>query len=131
MLSSPQTPQPFVIICGLRGMAEQIAAVSSGHSETLHSRHLPGGGLDNAQAYGGKSLAVDIACLNSNGALDWTVADDEGGMYGVAATQILNTASKLGIDVQWGGSEVGAWIDNQPSHYRDWGHFQLDPAKYP
>ena len=37
----------------------------------------------------------------------------------------LQTKYKEASDVQ------GAWTDNVPSHFRDWGHFQLDPSAYP
>ena len=116
---------------GLRTSAEEQEAVDTGHSETMHSRHLAGGGDKPATAYNGRALAVDIACLDANGAVDWTVADAQGGIYAAAAQQILASAKQLGIDVQWGGAVVGAWVDGVPSHFRDWGHFQLDPAKYP
>jgi peptidoglycan L-alanyl-D-glutamate endopeptidase CwlK len=122
--AAAQTPQPFQIVYGLRTLAAEQAAVASGHSQTLHSRHL-------ADArYGGLAMAIDFACL-TDGAIDWTVADAAGGIYGHAAAQILDAAESVGVKVQWGGQAVGAWIDGQPSHFRDWGHVQLDPSAYP
>jgi peptidoglycan LD-endopeptidase CwlK len=125
-----QTPQAFQVVYGIRTPAAEAEAVATGHSETMHSRHLAGGGLDAVSAYGGMAMAADIACLVGSN-ISWEVADPTGGIYGVAARQILANASKLGIAVQWGGQEVGAWTDCVPSHFRDWGHFQLDPSKYP
>lgn len=127
--AAAQTPQPFQIVYGIRTEAAEEAAVASGHSETLHSRHLAGGGLGPSTAYGGKACAFDFATL-VDGEISWTVADPLGGAYGVAAGQILAAAAALGIKVQWGGAAVGAWTDGQVSHFRDWGHVQLDPSVY-
>ena len=121
-----QTPQAFQVVYGIRSLAAEKEAVASGHSQTLHSRHLPDSHYNNL------AMAVDIACLDANGQIDWAVSDKWGGIYGqVANDQILPAAEALGIDVQWGGQEVGAWVDGVVSHFRDWGHYQLDPSKYP
>jgi hypothetical protein len=90
----------------------------------MHSRHLPD------PKYGNVAMAVDIGCL-TNGVIDFTVSDALGGIYNIAAKQILAAASNLGVKIQWGGQAIGAWADNVPSHFRDWGHFQLDPSAYP
>jgi peptidoglycan L-alanyl-D-glutamate endopeptidase CwlK len=123
--AAAQTPQEFQVVCGLRSLASQRLAVATGHSETLHSRHLP------VAHYGGVSCAVDVVCLDAGGRPSWTAQGVNGGAYGAAAAQVLAAATGAGIDVQWGGAPVGAWQDGQASHYRDWGHFQLDPATYP
>ena len=123
-VAAAQAPQPFQIVQGLRTVAAEQAAVASGHSQTMQSRHL-------ASRYGGKALAVDIVCMTPEGGMDWAVATPEGGCYGIAAEQVLDSAKALGVAVQWGGQAVGAWVDGVPSHFRDWGHFQLDPARYP
>ena len=125
MDQAAQKPQAFQVVYGIRTLAAEQQAVSSGHSETLHSRHLPDAN------YGDLSMAVDIACLDANGDIDWTVANAQGGIYGAAAQQILASAETLGIAVQWGGQGVGAWTDGIISNFRDWGHFQLDPEVYP
>ncbi len=122
--AAPQAPQAFQIVYGLRTLAAEAEAVRTGHSQTMHSRHLP------ALAYGGLAMAIDFACL-TNGVIDWTVADPSGGAYGHAASQILAAAERLGVKVQWGGQTIGAWMDGQTSHFRDWGHIQLDPSAYP
>jgi peptidoglycan LD-endopeptidase CwlK len=121
--AAAQTPQPFEVIYGIRTMAAEEEAVATGHSETLHSRHLPD------PHYGGVAMAIDIGVFD-NGVY---VGDGPSvpTVYTAASEQILAAAKQLGIDVQWGGQVVGAWIDGVPSHFRDWGHYQLDPAKYP
>lgn len=121
--AASQTPQPFQICYGIRTLAAEEQALATGHSETLHSRHLPDPNYDSL------AMAVDIVCL-TNGVPDWTVSDSTGGIYGLAAKQILAAAAPLGIPVQWGGQTIGAWIDGVTSNFRDWGHYQLDPASY-
>ena len=122
--AAAQEPQAFEIVYGLRTIRAEAEAVATGHSETMHSRHLPDDHYANA------AMAVDFACL-TNGAVDWTVADAQGGIYGQAAKQILDAAERLGVKCQWGGAAVGAWVDGQVSHFHDWGHIQLDPSEYP
>lgn len=123
ILAASQAPQPFQIVQGLRDVAAEEAAVESGHSQTMHSRHLPD------EHFGGVSMAVDFACL-VDGEVSWTVSNAAGGAYGIAAGQILGAAQRLGVKIQWGGQTVGAWVDGQVSHFRDWGHIQLDPSAY-
>jgi peptidoglycan LD-endopeptidase CwlK len=130
MRTAAQTPQAFQVVYGLRTPVAEEEAVQTGHSETTHSRHLAGGGF-NENGYAGKALAVDIACLDNNGNIDWTVAAGDGGNYHAASVQILAAAARLGLPVQWGGQIEGAWTDGVVSHFRDWGHYQLDPSKYP
>lgn len=119
-----QQPQPFQVVYGIRTIEEEREAVATGHSQTLHSRHLPD------PTFGGVAMAVDIACLDAKGKLTWTVDNQTGGIYGDAAKQILAAANLLGVHIQWGGQPVGAWIDGVVSHFRDWGHYQLDPTNY-
>lgn len=102
-----------------------MKAVSTGHSQTLHSRHLA------VARYGGLACAVDVVCLTPLGAPTWAVSGPDGGIYGQMGQQVLTAALRLAIQVQWGGQAIGAWVDGQPSHFRDWGHFQLDPSAYP
>ena len=127
--SAAQSPQPFQVVYGVRTLAAEEAAVASGHSQTLHSRHLPDPAYPDGQG-GGLAMAIDFACLTNN-VIDWTIADTQGGIYGQAAAQILASARQMGIRIQWGGQQVGAWVDGQVSHFRDWGHIQLDPSAYP
>lgn len=122
--TAAQTPQPFQVVYGIRTLAAEAEAVRTGHSQTMHSRHLPD------PHYGGKAMAVDIACL-VDGHIDWTVANADGGIYGQAAAQILAAAEKLGVKVQWGGQPVGAWVEGVVSRFHDFGHFQLSASAYP
>lgn len=103
MRTALQTPRPFIVDYGIRTIQAEAAAVASGHSQTMHSRHLPDA------HYGGVAMAVDV----------------------IAATGDPFAAVACGVKIQWGGEPVGAWIDGVPSHFRDWGHFQLDPSSYP
>lgn len=123
--AAPQTPIGFVVDYGIRTMAEEQAAIESGHSDTLHSRHLP-------QLHeNGKSCAVDVYVEGAEGQPDWTVADANGGKYGLVAQQIKLAAATLGIPIEWGGDKVGAWTPGVISNFRDWGHFQLPWEQYP
>lgn len=121
--AAAQQPQPFEVIYGIRTLAAEAKAVAEGHSQTMHSRHLPD------PHYNDLAMAVDIGIFQ-NGVYQGD-GPDVPPLYTSAAVQILAAAKTLGIDVQWGGAAVGAWIDGVVSHFRDWGHFQLDPAKYP
>lgn len=122
--AAAQTPVAFVVVYGLRTMAAEQEAVASGHSETLHSRHLP-----QAQEHGA-SCAVDV-CVVVDGALDWTVSDADGGAFGQVAKQIQAAADKLGIPIEWGGAQVGAWTPGVVSTFHDFGHYQLPWAQFP
>lgn len=121
--AAAQQPQPFEVIYGIRTLAAEAKAVAEGHSQTMHSRHLPD------PHYNDLAMAVDIGIFQ-NGVYQGA-GSDVPPLYTSAAVQILAAAKTLGIDVQWGGAAVGAWADGVVSHFRDWGHFQLDPAKYP
>ena len=129
ILAASQVPQPFVVDYGIRTLAEEEEAVRTGHSETLHSRHLPDPHFHTAADPDGVAMAIDFACLIA-GKISWTVANKAGGIYGIAAGQILGAAHRCGVKCQWGGQLVGAWTDDVVSTYRDWGHIQLDPSAY-
>lgn len=115
-----QDPQPFQVTYGIRTQAAEAQAVATGHSKTMHSLHLA-----NAD---GVARAVDVTPL-INGRLDFCVGKEQK-IYSQVADQILASAKALGVDVMWGGAAIGAWVPGQTSHFRDWGHFQLNPAKY-
>jgi peptidoglycan L-alanyl-D-glutamate endopeptidase CwlK len=129
ILAASQAPQPFQIVQGLRTLSEEQYAVATGHSHTLHSRHLPDPAFPGTNDPAGLAMAIDFACL-VGGQVYWTVANAAGGCYGIAAAQIRTAAQMLGVKIQWGGQSVGAWADGQVSHFRDWGHIQLDPSAY-
>ena len=123
--AAAQAPVRFVVVYGIRTAAAEAQAVASGHSTTLHSRHLAQAGE------GGKSCAVDICVVGTDGALDWTVADAKGGAFGQVARQIQAAADAAGVLIEWGGAAVGAWAPGVVSTFHDWGHFQLPWAQYP
>jgi peptidoglycan L-alanyl-D-glutamate endopeptidase CwlK len=121
--AAAQTPVAFQIVYGVRTKAAEAEAVASGHSQTLHSRHL-------AEA-DGLSRAIDFCVIGAGGKLDWTVSDAEGGAFGAVARQIQHAADMLAIPVEWGGAAVGAWTPGVVSHFHDWGHVQLPWGPYP
>ena len=121
MRSALQSPQPFRIVYGLRTPEAEAQALASGHSETLHSRHLPN--------HAGVACAVDVAHV-LGGKIDFAPGH-EAYVFGAIAVQVLAAAHQLQIPLQWGGADVGAWIPGVISHFHDWGHFQLPWAQYP
>lgn len=122
ILTAEQIPQRFIVVQGLRTEASELQACASGHSMTMHSRHLA--------CKDGLSRAVDLCALHPDGALNWAEGQEEQ-VFGQLATQVLASASLRGIPLQWGGAAVGAWEPGVPSHFRDWGHFQLPWLQYP
>ncbi len=123
--AAAQTPVAFQIVYGLRSPEAEVKALATGHSQTLHSRHL-------AQAReGGKACAIDFCVVGAGGQLDWTVADADGGAFGKVAAQIQHAADLLGIPIEYGGAKVGAWAPGVVSTFHDWGHVQLPWAQYP
>lgn len=119
--AAAQTPQPFVVIYGLRSAAEEAALVASHHSQTMHSRHLA-----NAQGF---ACAVDVAAL-VDGVVNFAKGH-EAEVFGQIASQIKDAAAALNIPIQWGGQAVGAWTPGVVSTFRDWDHFQLPWKEYP
>ena len=108
--AASQTPQGFEVVYGLRTEAAEAAAVASGHSTTMHSRHLAD------ENYGGKCCAVDVAAL-VDGEISWDT-----GLYAAIGAQVKAASAALKIPVDWGGD----WVS-----FKDWGHFQLPWKEYP
>lgn len=104
----------FQVVYGLRSNAAEQQAVRTGHSTTMHSRHLADAN------YGGKACAVDIAAL-IDGQLSWA-AGREARVFTPIADQIKAAAFIAKVPVEWGGD----W-----QRFKDWGHFQLPWAQYP
>ena len=107
-----QTPQPFKVVYGIRTLQAEKQAVATGHSTTMHSRHLP-----NKE---GVSCAVDVAALVS-GVVSFAPGHEKT-VFGQIWQQIKDSATTLGIPVEWGGD----WTT-----FKDWGHIQLPWSKYP
>lgn len=97
----------FVVIHGLRTVAEEAAMVAKGASQTMHSRHLAG--------KAGFACAIDVMALHE-GHADWSAP-----AYAAIWTAVQHAAAELKIPVEWGG----AW------KFRDLGHFQLPWHDYP
>lgn len=106
-----QTPQPFEVVYGIRTLAAEQIALKTGHSTTLHSRHLPN--------KNGLACAVDVAAL-TGGVLNWAPGHEKE-VFGQIWKQILKSAIILKIPVGWGGN----WIT-----FKDWGHVQLPWGQY-
>ena len=107
-----QTPQPFEVTYGIRTLAAEAQAVASGHSQTMHSRHLPN--------KDGVSCAVDVSPI-TDGQVNFAPGH-EAQVYGQIAVQIKASAAALNIPIEWGGD----WHS-----FKDWGHFQLPWNQYP
>lgn len=110
--AAAQIPFAFQVIQGLRTEAQEQTAVCTGHSTTMHSRHLP-----NAN---GVACAVDVAAV-VNGHITFAPGD-EARVYGHLAVEIKAAAAQLHIPIEWGGD----WHT-----FKDFGHFQLPWEQYP
>lgn len=101
---------PFRVIQGLRSEADEAKAVATGHSTTMHSRHLADAN------YGGRACAVDVAAF-PRGILDWSPLN-----YQPIAAAVLEVAHEQKVPITWGG----AWHT-----FKDYGHFELPWKEYP
>lgn len=99
----------FIVVYGVRTVAEEAAMVAKGASQTMHSRHLP-----NRQ---GLACAIDIAALHA-GAVDWVHIP----LYQQVHTAMMTAAAAFKIPLEWGGD----WTT-----LKDWGHYQLPWKDYP
>ncbi|GLK77278.1 hypothetical protein GCM10008171_25320 [Methylopila jiangsuensis] len=99
----------FTVTEGARTLARQKRLVASGASQTLRSRHIPGGGLNLAHA-------VDLAA-KVGGAIRW-----DWPLYERLAAAMKQAAQDEDVPLEWGGD----W-----SSFKDGPHFQLPWARYP
>ena len=99
----------FVIVQGLRTLAEQKANVAKGASQTMNSRHFPG-----KEGYG---CAVDIAAWVEN-KIAWVPIS----LYHKIHEAFVKAGQVEDVKFTWGGS----WKSLQ-----DYGHFELQWAVYP
>ncbi len=124
------TPIDFSVVDGLRTMAEQIAYVKSGASQTLDSRHLTGHAVD-LTAWVGQKIRweLDLLCK--------------------IASAMRSAANESGISLRWGANWdilltdsdsptediVQEYIRNRINAGRkpfvDAPHFELPRTKYP
>lgn len=119
--AATQTPQPFLVVYGARQLVAEESALATGHSETLHSRHLC--------SADGCCRAVDVAALVAGEPS--FAPGHEAAVFGQIAEQIKASARELGVPLEWGGDPIGAWVPGVASTFRDWGHFQLPWAQFP
>lgn len=110
VLASGKCSVDFIVIHGLRTEEQEAQCVATGHSTTMHSRHLPD------PNYGGKACAVDVA-VEENGIINWSPK-----VYYAVAAAVMEACHETGILVEWGGS----WVS-----LKDFGHFQLPWKLYP
>lgn len=97
------SPMPFVVLEGVRSVAQQRKNVASGASKTMNSRHLTG-------------HAVDLApVVNGKVSWDWP-------LYHKLAAIVKKAAADLKLPVEWGGD----WRS-----FKDGPHWQLPWASYP
>lgn len=99
----------FVVTEGARTLARQRQLVAKGASQTLRSRHLPGGRLNLAHA-------VDLAA-KVGGSIRW-----DWPLYERLAEAMKQAADDVGVPIEWGGD----WRS-----FRDGPHFQLPWGTHP
>lgn len=129
------TGTDFVVTCGKRTLEEQRHLVAIGASQTMNSRHIPGGD--------GYAKAVDLAPLvKGKPAWDWPL------VFKVAEA-MRQAARACGVQIEWGGvwdralNTLNGSVELESSRYVarrralkrkafiDGPHFQLPWASYP
>ncbi|WP_189371446.1 M15 family metallopeptidase [Achromobacter spanius] len=102
-LAIQRTPVDFLVVEGVRTVAQQRENVAKGASQTMNSYHL-------AQA-DGLGHAVDLAPL-VDGAIPW----NDWAKFKDLADVVKACAAELGVPVEWGGD----W-----KTFKDGPHFQI------
>lgn len=102
-LAIQRTPVDFMVVEGVRTLAQQREYVTKGVSQTMGSYHLP-----QADGFG---HAVDLAPL-VRGAIPW----NDWQAFADLAAVVKACAAELGVPVEWGG----AW-----KSFKDGPHFQI------
>ncbi|WP_417219519.1 M15 family metallopeptidase [Achromobacter spanius] len=102
-LAIQRTPVDFLVVEGVRTVAQQREYVTKGASQTMNSYHLP-------QA-DGLGHAVDLAPL-VDGAIPW----NDWAKFKNLADVVKACAAELGVPVEWGGD----W-----KTFKDGPHFQI------
>lgn len=99
----------FIVTEGVRTLARQKQLVASGASQTLNSRHIPGGPAN-------LSHAIDVAAV-VGGQVRW-----DWPLYEKIAVAMKLAAQLEGVLVEWGGD----WRS-----FKDGPHYQLPWSSYP
>lgn len=115
------TTVPLVVIQGARSPLDEATLVAQHKSQTTHSRHLIGPD--------GYAHAVDVWPL-VDGHAD-PAKGHEAQVFGRMAQIFQAVAKSIGVPLQWGGADVGAWTPGVVSHFHDYDHFQLPWKEYP
>lgn len=114
----------FAIVQGVRTAEEQAILVLQKKSKTMKSKHLPC--LMDPKTGVKLSGAVDIACYNHVGKLQWDGAEP---LYHSVAAVVKAVSEELGIPIRWGGD----WDrdgDTKDQTFNDLPHFELWDGKY-
>ena len=94
-----RSPIDFMIVDGVRTIAEQKINVKKGYSKTMKSKHLLG-------------RAIDFAPILSAGLPNWENIDG----FKTIGKLFKVVAKEMKLDITWGGD----WT------WKDWGHIQLN-----
>lgn len=103
------TAVDFIITEGPRTLERQRQLVASGASQTLRSRHIPGGPSKFAHA-------IDVAATVA-GQVRW-----DWPLYDRISVAMKQGAQQVGFPVEWGGD----WTT-----FKDGPHYQLPWSSYP
>ena len=103
------TAVDFTVTEGVRTLERQKQLVAKGASQTLRSRHIPGGTPPRAHA-------VDLAA-KVGGPIRW-----DWPLYERLSVAMKQAANDVGVPIEWGGD----WTS-----FKDGPHFQLPWSKYP
>lgn len=112
-------PIDFRIGQGVRDRKQQLKNVANGASQTMNSRHLPGGGskpVTKDPELLKLGFAGDIIAL-VGGKVSWHYNH-----YTILAAHIKKAATVEGVPIIWGGD----W-----KTLKDGAHFELDRRRYP
>ena len=95
--AAPISGRPWLVVYGIRTVSAEAQCVATGHSTTMHSRHIAD--------KNGLAAAVDVAALIDGKQVSFAPGQ-EAKVFGDIALQIKTAATILGIPIEWGG---GLW----------------------
>lgn len=110
--AAAQMPQPWVVVYGIRSPAVEAQCVATGHSTTMHSRHIAD--------CKGLAAAADVAAL-INGKVSFAYGQEQE-VFGQIISQIKAAGVSLNIPIECGID----WVT-----FKDFGHIQLPWKEYP
>lgn len=121
------SPQPFIVVEGLRDIERQKKLVASGASKTMRSRHLTGHAVDL------------VAFIDMDGSGDFTKSDNirwDWPLTYKVAEAMRKAAEEIDVPVEWGGhwrllNGNGPVKEGDLAAFADGPHFQLPWREYP